>query len=185
MVQAIISEPDRTRITLLDTGRAVPVAQLSGAHECTQQTGNRRLPGLPACRRPNDLGEKHSSHKFAGLDLVHVTPDPAFSRLDGANQGMLRFVKMLSGVLVLGRVATTNVSASEAQTQVNPRIAGLGAVLTHMFIGFSYLDLIKVRAFFWHRYPPDLADECFAGVAFPVPPAWTSKCESRTSTLRG
>jgi hypothetical protein len=130
---------------------------------------------------PNDLGEKHSSHKFARLDLVHVTPDPAFSRLDGADQGMLRFVEMLGGVLVLGRVATANVPASEAQTQVNPRIAGLGALLTHMFIGFSYLDLIKVGAFFWHRFLltkgilKTSSDKCFAGATFPVPPAWTSK----------
>jgi hypothetical protein len=87
---------------------------------------------------------------------------------------MLRFVEMLGRVLVLGRVATANVPASEAQTQVNPSIAGFGTILTHMFIGFSYLDLIKVGAFFWHRYPPDLANECFAGAAFPVPPAWTS-----------
>ena len=65
---------------------------------------------------------------------------------------MLCFVEMLGRVLVLGRVATANVPASEAQTQVNPRIADFDAILTHMFIGFSDFDLIKVGAFFWHRF---------------------------------
>jgi hypothetical protein len=110
------------------------------------------LLGSGSPSSPNDLGEKHSSHKFAGLDLVHITPNPAFSRLNGANQRMLRFVEMLGRMLVLGRVAAANVSASEAQTQVNPRIAGFGTVLTHMFIGFSDLDLIKVGAILWHRF---------------------------------
>jgi len=65
---------------------------------------------------------------------------------------MLGFVKMLGSVLVLGRIATTDVPTNEAQTQVNPRIAGLHAVLTHMFIGFSHFDLIKMGAFFRHRF---------------------------------
>jgi hypothetical protein len=65
---------------------------------------------------------------------------------------MLRLVEMLGCVLVLGRVATTNVSATQAQAQVNPRVAGFDTVLTHMLIGFSDFDLIKVGAFFWHRF---------------------------------
>jgi hypothetical protein len=64
---------------------------------------------------------------------------------------MLSFVEMLGRMLVLGRVATGNVSASEAKTQVNPRVARLGTVFTHMFVSFSDFDLIKVGAIFWHR----------------------------------
>jgi hypothetical protein len=72
-------EPESpTRITPLDTEHCVPVARFITQHLA-----------------------RHSSHKFAGLDLVHITPDPAFSRLDGANQRMLGFVKMLGGMLVL------------------------------------------------------------------------------------
>jgi hypothetical protein len=67
-----------TRITPLEIERGVRVAQFIAEH----------------------LG-RHSSHKFVGLDLVHITPNPAFSRLDGANQRMLGFVKMLGGMLVL------------------------------------------------------------------------------------
>jgi hypothetical protein len=145
--------PDRTRITTLDTGCGVPVAQLSW-------TGGRAQPILQtfvnryrlAAHRPSNDRERHSSHKFIGFDLVHITPDPAFSRLDRANQRMLRFVEMLDRMLVLGRVATPHVSAREAKTQVNPRIAGLGTIFTHMFVGFSDFDLTKVGAFFWHRF---------------------------------
>src|ERR1035438_6032287 len=65
---------------------------------------------------------------------------------------MLGFVKMLGRVLILGRVATAHVTANEAHTQVDPCIAGLHAVLTHMFVGFFYFDLIKMGAFFGHRF---------------------------------
>jgi hypothetical protein len=108
--------------------------------------------GLAACRWSRDLLENRLRHKFAGLDFVHVTPDPAFPRLDGTNQRMLRFVEMLGRMLVLGRVATANVSASEAKAQVNPRVAGLSTVLTHMHMSFSDFDLIEVGAIFWHGF---------------------------------
>jgi len=94
----------------------------------------------------------HSSCKFARLDFVYVTPDPGFSRLDGADKRMGRLVKMLGGVLVLRRVATTDTPADEAHTQVDPRVASPNAVLTNMLVGFSYFDLIEVGTFFWHRF---------------------------------
>jgi hypothetical protein len=65
---------------------------------------------------------------------------------------MERFVEMLGRVLVLGRIATAYVSTREAKTQVDPGIAGLGTVFTHMLVGFSDFDLIKVGAFFRHRF---------------------------------
>jgi hypothetical protein len=54
-------------------------------------------------------------------------------------------------MLVLGRVATGRMSADQAHTQVNPRIASLNAVFTHMLVGLSYFHLVKVSAFFGHR----------------------------------
>jgi hypothetical protein len=114
--------------------------------------GSAGRDGSVSFRRPNDFSEERSSYKFAGLDLVHVTPDPGFSRLDRANQRMERFVEVLGGVLVLGRIATADVSTGEAKTQVDPRIASLGTVFTHMLVGFSDFDLIKVGAFFRHRF---------------------------------
>jgi hypothetical protein len=67
---------------------------------------------------------------------------------------MFRVVKVLGSMLVLRRVATGRMSADQAHTQVNPRIAGLNAVFTHMLVGLSDFDLIKVSAFFGHRFLP-------------------------------
>jgi hypothetical protein len=65
---------------------------------------------------------------------------------------MFGVVKVLGSMLVLGRVATGRMSADQAHTQVNPRIARLNAVFTHMLVGLSYFDLVKVSAFFGHRF---------------------------------
>jgi hypothetical protein len=64
---------------------------------------------------------------------------------------MLCSVKMFCGMLVLRRVAAAYLPAGETHAKVNPRIAGFGTFFTLTFIGFSYLDLIKVGAFVWHR----------------------------------
>ncbi len=72
---------------------------------------------------------------------------------------MLRVVKVLGRVLVLGRVATGGMATNKTHAQVNPRIACLNAVLTHMRIRLSDFDLIKVRAFFWHRFLRMLASK--------------------------
>src|ERR1700678_2196119 len=87
---------------------------------------------------------------FARLDLVHVTPDPAFSGFDRTNQRMLGVVKVFGGVLVLGGVATAHVAADQAQTQVDPRVAKFDALLANVRLGGSYFDLIKVSAFLRH-----------------------------------
>jgi hypothetical protein len=43
-----------------------------------------------------------SSGKLARLDLVDITPDPAFSRFDRTHKRMFGVMEMLGGVLVLG-----------------------------------------------------------------------------------
>jgi hypothetical protein len=65
---------------------------------------------------------------------------------------MLRLVKVLGGVLIFGRVAAGCVSADEAHSQVNPRVACLHAVFANMFVSFSDLDLVQVSAFFGHQF---------------------------------
>jgi hypothetical protein len=122
-----IQEP--TRINPLDTERCVWVAEFGSEHL-----------------------RRHSSHKFAGFDLVHKTPNPAFSRLDGTNQGVLRFVEMLGRMLVLGRIAAAHVPTRKTQAQVNPIIAGFHTVFAHMLLRFSDLDLIKMGTGFWHWF---------------------------------
>jgi hypothetical protein len=150
------------------SGRSIIVDRETNAHAAA---GLANRYGPAASRPSNDLRENRSRHKLARLDLVHVTPDPAFSRLDGANQRMLRFVEMLGRMLILGRVATANVPAGEAKTEVDPRVARFGTVLTHMFIGFSDFDLIKVGAIFWHRFLLGLLMNCLAGARFQSLPA--------------
>lgn len=65
---------------------------------------------------------------------------------------MLRFVKVLGGVFIFGRVAAGSVSADEAHSQMNPRVTRLDAVLANMFFAFSDLDLVHVSAFLRHQF---------------------------------
>jgi hypothetical protein len=63
---------------------------------------------------------------------------------------MFGFVKVLGRVLILRRVATGDVAADEAHTQVNPGIAELYTLVTDVLLRLSYFYLIEVGAFFGH-----------------------------------
>jgi hypothetical protein len=41
-----------------------------------------------------------SAVNFAGRKFIHVTPDPAFARFDGANKRMRRGMKVFGSMLV-------------------------------------------------------------------------------------
>jgi hypothetical protein len=82
--------------------------------------------------------------------FIHETPDPRLPGFVGPDERVLRFLEVFGGMLVLGRVATAHMFATETQAQVNPAIAGLNAVLADMFVGFFDLDLVQVCAFVWH-----------------------------------
>jgi hypothetical protein len=60
---------------------------------------------------------------------------------------MMLVTEMLGGVLVLGRIAATNVSANHAQAEMNPRIPKLHALFANVFVGGCDLDLIEMLAF--------------------------------------
>ena len=47
--------------------------------------------------------------------LVDVTPSPVFTRFNGPHDGVLRLVKVLGGVPVLGGIAAADMSATLAQ----------------------------------------------------------------------
>jgi hypothetical protein len=66
---------------------------------------------------------------------------------------MRRLLVVFGGVPVLGRIAASDVTASEAKPEMNPRVAGLHAVFANMFIGLLYVDLVQVSAFTCHRPP--------------------------------
>jgi hypothetical protein len=80
------------------------------------------LNGAPSC---GDLAV------IADNLRIDVAPHPVFTRLSRVNEGMMRGMEVFGRVLVLGRVAATDVSASEALPQVDPLIAGLDAILAN------------------------------------------------------
>ena len=63
------------------------------------------------------------------LDFVYVAPAPIFPGLERFHDRVLGVVKMLSGVLVLGRIAAANVTTFHAKPKVDPGIAGFEAFL--------------------------------------------------------
>jgi hypothetical protein len=63
------------------------------------------------------------------LGLVDVAPAPVFTGLEGLDDGVRRFMKMLSCVFVGRAVAAADVSAGEAKAEVYP----LGADLETVF----------------------------------------------------
>lgn len=118
---------------------------------CKNNLTPRNEPDYPDwIREPVVWLRNLSSSKFPWHQLVHVTPDPSFSRLDGTDQRMLSFVKMLGCMLVFGRVATANLPANKAQAEVDPLIAHLHTFLTDMLFGLSNFDLIKMGTLFRH-----------------------------------
>jgi hypothetical protein len=81
------------------------------------------------------------------LHLVHETPAPIFARFDGPHDGVLRSVKVLGCVLVLGRVAAPYMSAFQAKPKVNPAIANLQALLATLGVRLHVANFIQVRTF--------------------------------------
>jgi hypothetical protein len=69
---------------------------------------------------------------------------------------MLGAVEVLGGMLVLGRVATADMTALETQAKVNPGVACLNAVLADVRVGFGELYLIKMIASIGHDDTPNI-----------------------------
>jgi hypothetical protein len=78
--------------------------------------------------------------------LINVAIPPVFSRLERANHRMLARVIMLGGVFVLRRIATTHVSATQAEPQVNPGVAHLQAFFTTLALRLSVFRGLNVTA---------------------------------------
>ena len=73
------------------------------------------MRALVLCRRLN-------------LNFVNITPQPIFVRLERLNDGMLRRVKMRRRVLILRRIAATDMTAGLAKSQMHPLVAHLEAL---------------------------------------------------------
>jgi hypothetical protein len=79
---------------------------------------------------------------FAHNCFVDVAPDPFFSGLDRAHDGMVDVMEVFGGVFVLGGIAATHMAARHAHAKVNPRIADLHAIFTDVRVGRGDFDLI-------------------------------------------
>ena len=63
---------------------------------------------------------------------------------------MLAPVKVLGGVLVFRGIAAAHMSTAKAQSQVDPGITNLDAILAFVFGSVLNLDLIEMSASFGH-----------------------------------
>jgi hypothetical protein len=92
----------------------------------------------------NYISSLHESFRlhFSNFDLVHVTPHPVFAWLDRAYQGVFASMEMLGGMLVLRRVAASNVPAFKAKPEVYPSISHLDAVFTDVLLCAGNLHFI-------------------------------------------
>src|SRR6266478_1657281 len=76
--------------------------------------------------------------------FVHVAPAPALARLKRLHDGVLRLMEMFGGVFVLGRVAATDMTATETFPQMDPAIAHLQALLAALATRLHLLDFSQV-----------------------------------------
>lgn len=86
-------------------------------------------------------------------NFIDVTPAPIFAWLDGTNDGMTGRVIVLGCVPVLRGIAASDMTANEAQPEVDPRVAGLHAIFADMTSGLEVARLSDMAAV-CHRLGP-------------------------------
>jgi hypothetical protein len=83
--------------------------------------------------------------------LVDVAPRPILTRLEAANERVLRLIKVLGRVLPDRIVAAANVTAGQTESKVNPPRAGREAFLASLRrAGRDVVDLGEVGALIGH-----------------------------------
>ncbi len=70
---------------------------------------------------------------------------------------MLRPMIVLRSMFVLGRVATSHLSAFQAQSQMYPGVSNLDALFANMGFGVRDLDLVEMSTGIRHLIPPVLS----------------------------
>src|SRR4051794_25193183 len=79
--------------------------------------------------------------------LVGVAPAPVLSLLKAADNGVMRTIEVLGGVLIRRRVTAADVAAGEAQSQVDPPSIGLEALFAAIrSAGSDRMDLVEMGA---------------------------------------
>ena len=79
-------------------------------------------------------------------EFVDVTPAPVLTRLERADDRMVRGVIVLAGVSILRIVAAAYVTAGPAQAQMHPLITERQALLAAIRLGLGRLDGAQVLA---------------------------------------
>ena len=88
-------------------------------------------------------------------DLVDIAPAPIFARLEAPNDRVGCLMEMTRRMFAGRVVATADVPAGEAKTQVHPPTARLETFFTALGRSrFDGLNLPEMRAS-WHRRLPD------------------------------
>jgi hypothetical protein len=64
-------------------------------------------------------------------DLVDIAPTPVLAGFNGSNHGMLGLVKVFGGVLILRRVAASDMATGQANSEMDPSIAHLDALFAY------------------------------------------------------
>jgi hypothetical protein len=85
--------------------------------------------------------------------LIDVAPTPILAGFDGPHDRVVDGVKMFCCVLIFGRIAATDVATRHAQSQMNPGVAHLQALLASVRVRLHVSNLIGVRAML-HLSPP-------------------------------
>ncbi len=88
--------------------------------------------------------EFRHSRAWLNHDLVHVTPSPVFTGLERSNKGVMGLSEVPGRVFIFRGVAATHVPAGKAQSQVDPRVTHLQALLASGGVGRHILYLVKV-----------------------------------------
>ena len=123
-------------------------ARLRRLHRWAKARDNGVTQGRSA--RAGAVGKRLGEVKFGFVD---VAPAPGFAGLDRTHDGMLRAMEVLGGVFVLGRVTATDVSAFEAQAEMDPGVTHFQTFFAAVGVGSDFVDVREMRAG-WHGGSP-------------------------------
>src|SRR2546425_4718776 len=84
--------------------------------------------------------------------LVDVTPAPVLPWLEGLDNRVVGRMEMLGGVLILRLVTATHMSTDETETQVQPAVTGLQAILAPIGTRRDLTYLVEVATLLCHVF---------------------------------